>query len=203
MGHPVMVSNYPLIKINLSQRCVGHIALPGIAVHHSDLMGIAGFFRKISAAQHEYRFVRLPANTGSDARYVCIQSWHSDDVDRDFSDIQMKAFYATSPFAGFSSDLVFGPRSEAPFLYSPVLGVLDEGWPISMAKKGGHGTIMPARKGMAYMAAPRHIFYMMALILEEFAKRDDVQTLRFEQSAACGGVGMPSYELEFQKSMRG
>ena len=201
MGRQAMVSNYPLIKINLSQRCVGHIALPGIVVHHSDLMGIAGFFRKISAAQQEYRFLRFPAGAGSDARYLCIQSWRSDDMDQAFSDIQMKAFYATTPFAGFSSDLVFGPRAEDPFLYFPVLGIFEEGWPISMAKNGGHRTIMPARKRMAYMAAPRHIFYMMALILEEFTKRDDVQTLRFEQSAAGGGVGMPSYELEFHKKI--
>lgn len=196
-----MVSNYPLIKINLNQRCVGHIALPGIVVHHSDFRGMAGFFRKISAAQQEYRFVRFPADSGSDVRYVCIQSWCSDTVGQNFSGIQMKAFYAISPFAGFSSDLVFGPRSEDPFLYLPVLGIFEEGWPIAMAKNGGHGTIMPTRKRMAYMAAPRHIFYMMALILEGFAKRDDAQTLRFEQSAAGGGVGMPSYELEFQKAI--
>lgn len=196
-----MVSSYPLIKINLNQRCVGHITLPGIVVHHSDLMGIAGFFRKISAAQQEYRFLRFPAGAGSDARYLCIQSWRSDDMDQAFSDIQMTAFYATTPFAGFSSDLVFGPRSEDPFLYLPVLGILEEGWPISMHKNGSHRTIMRARKGMAYIAAPRHIFYMMALILEGFAKREGVQTLRFEQSAAGGGVGMPSYELEFQKAI--
>ncbi|QMV71888.1 hypothetical protein HS961_03035 [Comamonas piscis] len=201
MNRPAMVSNYPLIKINLSQRCVGHMVLPGIVVHHSSFISIARFFRKIAAAQQEYRFVRFPAGVGGDARYLCIQSWRSDTVNRDFADIQMKAFYATTPFAGFSSDLVFGPRSEDPFLYLPVLGIFEEGWPISMAKNGGHRTIMPARKGMAYMAAPRHIFYMMALILEEFAKRDDAQTLRFEQSAAGGGVGMPSYELEFQKAI--
>jgi hypothetical protein len=201
MNRPAMVSKYPLMKINLNQRCVGHIALPGIVVHHSDFMGIAGFFRKISAAQQEYRFLRFSAGAGSDARYLCIQSWRSDDMDQAFSDIQMKAFYATTPFSGFSSDLVFGPRAEDLFLHLPVLGIFEEGWPISMANNGGNRTIMPARKRMAYMAAPRHIFYMMALILEEFSKRDDVQILRFEQSAAGGGVGMPSYELEFQKAI--
>lgn len=198
-----MIDSYPLIKINLIQRRAGHIALPGVAVNHSDLMGMAGFFRRISVAQKEYRFVRIPPSAGGEARYVCIQSWQSGDVDRNFSNIQMKEFYAISPFTGFSSDLVFGSCSEDPFLYLPVLGVLEEGWPISIAKNGGDRTIMHARKGMAYIAAPRHIFYMMALILEEFAKRDGVQVLRFEQSAAGGGVGMPSYELEFQKSMQG
>ena len=116
----------------------------------------------------------------------------------DFANITLHEFSAILPFSGFSPDLVFGKDAAEPFINLPVAGFIDEKWPFP-AQVNGSVITKTLNPQTAYIAAPKHIFYMLALIFEAFANRDDVSVLKFEQSAAGGGVGMPSYELEFRK----
>ena len=190
---------YPLIQRKRQHRLVnGYITVPGLVVTHSDFFEVASLFKKISKSSREHHSWRVPSGNAGDARYVFLKCWEDSDFQCDFANITLHEFSAILPFSGFSPDLVFGKDAAEPFINLPVAGFIDEKWPFP-AQVNGSVITKTLNPQTAYIAAPKHIFYMLALIFEAFANRDDVSVLKFEQSAAGGGVGMPSYELEFRK----
>lgn len=195
-----MKTSYPVIERSRQHRVVnGYITLPGLVVTHSDFLEVAGFFKKIAKSRKEYFVLKMPYGEAGDAQYLSLQCWDDTDMRCDFSQITLHEFSAILPFSGFSADLVFGENKAEPYLNLPVAGFIEEPWSLVVTLNGSvkMKTVKPQT---AYIAAPKHIFYMLALIFEEFAHRDGVPVLKFEQSAAGGGVGMPSYELEFRKA---
>ncbi len=195
-----MKTSDPVIEIRRQHRIVnGYIAVPGLVVTHSDFLEVAELFKSISHSQREYFILRIPNGAAADVRYISLRCWNDSDVQCDFSKITLNEFSAILPFSGFAAELVFGKNTAEPFLNLPVAGLIEGAWPCSVQVNGK--TIGKELKPQtAYLAAPKHIFYMLALIFEEFAKRESVPVLKLEQSAAGGGVGMPSYELEFRKA---
>jgi hypothetical protein len=195
-----MKISYPVIERRRQHRVVnGYITLPGLVVTHSDFLEVAGFFKSISQSQREYFSMRIPNGAAGDVRYIALQCWNDIDLQCDFSKITLNEFSAMLPFSGFAADWVFGKNTAEPFLNLPVAGLIEKTWPYSV-QVNGKIIVKKMKPLTAYIAAPKHIFYMLALIFEEFARREDVSVLKLEQSAAGGGVGMPSYELEFRKA---
>jgi hypothetical protein len=195
-----MKTSYPFIERRRQHRVVnGYITVPGLVVTHSDFLEVAGFFKEMAKSRKEYYVLKMPHGEAGDAKYLSLQCWDDMDMQCDFSQITLHEFSAILPFSGFSAELVFGENAAEPYLNLPVVGFIEEQWSF-VVKLNGSVKSKTVKPQTAYIAAPKHIFYMLALIFEEFTKRDDVPVLKFEQSAAGGGVGMPSYELEFRKA---